>query len=121
VTLLSTTIASGADPDYRPDKFAIAAEGDQTSAKLAKLTGVAPYYHIYAIDGEAIEVFANPHLELEFGTGPAAATSLADKGVTVLVGGFAGPKMADVLEARNVRFVERYGTVQDVVDELRGE
>ena len=53
--------------------------------------------------------------------GPAAAATLADKGVTVLVGGMAGPKMQDVLDERGVRFVRRIGTVQDVVNELRNE
>jgi predicted Fe-Mo cluster-binding NifX family protein len=39
----------------------------------------------------------------------------------VLVGGMAGPKMMDVLNEKQVRFVQRYGTVEDVVKELRGE
>jgi predicted Fe-Mo cluster-binding NifX family protein len=107
--------------EYRPDTFAIAAEGTEVSAKISKLSGVSPYFHLYDIDGQAIEVMANPHLDLEFGTGPAAAQTLADKGVTVLVGGMAGPKMMDVLDARQVRFVQRYGTVADVVKELKGE
>lgn len=110
-----------AEEASQPDLFAIAAEGDQTTSEISKLTGVAPYYHIYDIEGNLVKVLPNPHLDLEFGTGPAAAATLAEEGVTVLVGGMAGPKMEDVLVAKNVRFVRRYGTVQDVVDELREE
>jgi predicted Fe-Mo cluster-binding NifX family protein len=116
-----TLVAEQQAGEYRPDTFAIAAEGTEASAKISKLSGVSPYFHLYDIDGKAIEVLANPHLDLEFGTGPAAAQTLADKGVTVLVGGMAGPKMMDVLDARQVRFVQRYGTVADVVKELKGE
>ena len=104
------------------EKFAIAAEGDDTGAQLSHLTGIAPFFHVYDESGNLLEVLPNEFLKLEYGTGPAAATMLADHGVTVLVGGMAGPKMADVLEARNVRFVYRSAkknSVQNVVDELR--
>ena len=102
------------------DVFAIAADGPQPMALVAKLAGIAPYFHIYDIDGNQLEVLANPHLDMAFGIGPAAATTLADMGVTVLVARrVPGPKMHDVLKERNVRLVRRNGTVQDVVDELR--
>lgn len=104
---------------YRPDVFAIAADGPQVTAQISELSGVSPYFHIYDVNGTPVEVLANPHLNLEFGTGPAAAATLADKGVTVLVGGMAGPKMMDVLNARNVRFVRRVGSVEDIVQELK--
>jgi predicted Fe-Mo cluster-binding NifX family protein len=45
---------------------------------------------------------------------------LIEKGVTVVVGRqMPGPKMMDVLNASNVRFVRRVGKVQDVADELK--
>nr|VFJ87827.1 MAG: Predicted Fe-Mo cluster-binding protein, NifX family [Candidatus Kentron sp. H]VFJ89536.1 MAG: Predicted Fe-Mo cluster-binding protein, NifX family [Candidatus Kentron sp. H]VFJ96225.1 MAG: Predicted Fe-Mo cluster-binding protein, NifX family [Candidatus Kentron sp. H] len=101
-------------------KFAIAADGDQLDAKIAKLAGIAPFFHIYDANGNLLEVLANPHLELETGTGPACATTLADRGVGVLVARrIPGPKMDDVLRARDVRLVRRMGVVRDVVDELK--
>ena len=103
-------------------KFAIAADGNQVSSKIVKLAGIAPYFHIYDGNGVLINVLANPHLKLEFGTGPAAANSLADMGVTVLISRkVPGPKMEKVLIARNVRIVRRIGSVDDVVKELKGE
>ena len=117
---LTLTAANAAEEagDYKPDTFAISAEGAELTSPISKLSGVSPYYHLYDINGKAVEVLANPHLDLEYGIGPAAAATLADKGVTVLVGGMAGPKMQDVLDARSVRFVRRTGTVEDVVKEL---
>lgn len=102
------------------DKFAIAAEGDQVTAEIAKLAGIAPFFHLYDVNGKLLEVIPNPHLDMEYGIGPAAAATLADMGVTVLVARrIPGPKMEDVLIAREVRIVRRIGIVQDVVDELR--
>jgi len=102
------------------EKFAIAADGAQPMAFIAKLAGIAPYFHIYDVNGNQLEVMANPHLDLEYGIGPAAAATLADKGVTVLVAKrIPGPKMEAVLIERGVRIVRRLGTVDDVVDELK--
>jgi len=102
------------------DKFAIAADGDQAVAEIAKLAGIAPFFHLYGENGELLEVLPNPHLDLEYGIGPACAATLADMGVTVLVARkIPGPKMEDVLIARQVRIVRRLGSVQDVVNELR--
>jgi predicted Fe-Mo cluster-binding NifX family protein len=115
------TPAIADDSAYKQDLFAIAADGSEPSSAIAKLSGIAPFYHIYDMKGNLVEVLPNPHLDLEFGTGPAAAATLADKGVTVLVGGMAGPKMQDVLDAKHVRFVQRVGTVEDVVEELKEE
>ena len=102
------------------DKFAIAADGDQASAEIAKLAGIAPFFHIYNGEGELQEVLPNPHLDMEYGIGPACAATLADMGVGVLVARkIPGPKMEDVLNERGVRIVRRIGTVEDVANELR--
>lgn len=119
--IASLAFAAEEAGEYRPDTFAIAADGDELAAPISKLSGISPYFHLYDINGKRIEVLPNPHLDLEYGIGPAAAATLADKGVTVLVGGMAGPKMMDVLKAREVRFVRRHGTVQEVVTELQSE
>lgn len=102
------------------DKFAIAADGSELTAKVAQLAGIAPFFHIYDERGNPLEVLPNPHLDMEYGIGPACATTLADMGVTVLVARkVPGPKMDEVLKAREVRIVRRLGTVQEVADELK--
>lgn len=111
--------AADAQSEYQEDTFAIAAEGEKVSADVAYLSGPAPFFHLYDINGIPLKVLPNPHLDLEFGIGPAAAATLGDMGVTVLVGGMAGPKMMDVLDAKGVRFVPRRGKVRDVVKELQ--
>ena len=119
-TLLVLTLVSFSSSVFAEDKFAIAADGPQPMAEIVKLAGIAPYFHIYDTSGNELQIFANPHLEMEYGTGPAVATSLADMGVTVLVARkIPGPKMHDVLINRNIRIVRRLGTVHDVVKELK--
>ncbi len=122
VLLFAIPVLGLPQEEGRADKFAIAADGDQASSAVAKLAGIAPFFHIYDSNGNLLEVLPNPHLDLEWGTGPAVATTLADMGVTVLVARkVPGPKMDDVLKARDVRLVRRIGTVQDVAKELKEE
>ena len=118
--LLLLPFAGLTQPAAAEGKFAIAADGDQPSAEIAKLAGVAPFFHLYDAKGNLLQVLPNPHLDMEYGIGPACATTLADMGVTVLVARkIPGPKMDDVLKARKVRIVRRLGTVQDLVNELK--
>lgn len=121
VTLLLLLLLLGfAQSVAAADKFAIAADGDQPTAEIARLAGIAPFFHLYDVNGDLLEVLPNPHLDMEYGIGPAAAATLAEMGVTVLVARrIPGPKMEDVLVARDIRIVRRIGTVQDVADELR--
>lgn len=122
VLFLVVPVLGLAQEEVVKDSFAIAADGDQVSSEIAKLAGVAPFFHIYDINGNPLQVLPNPHLDLEWGTGPAVATTLADMGVTVLVARkVPGPKMVDVLKARDVRLVRRIGMVQDVAKELKEE
>lgn len=118
--LLLLPLAGMNQSAHAEGKFAIAANGDQLSAEIAKLAGTAPFFHLYDVNGKLLQVLPNPHLDMEYGTGPACATTLADMGVTVLVASkIPGPKMDDVLKERKVRIVRRRGVVQDVVSELK--
>jgi predicted Fe-Mo cluster-binding NifX family protein len=104
----------------REPLYAVAAEGSDGAAEISKLAGISPFFHLYAENGDPVEVVPNPYLDLEFGTGPAAARMLAEKGVVVLVARkIPGPKMMEVLDQFGVRVVRRIGTVDDVASELR--
>ena len=105
----------------KEERFAIAAESKEISAEISHLTGRAPFYHVYDIKGNPIEIVENIYLDQEFNIGPQAAALLGQKKVTVLVGGMAGPKMMDVLDQNNIRFVYRKGVVEDVVKELKAD
>ncbi len=118
--LICLPLAGFFQPAAAEDKFAIAADGDQPTAQIAKLAGIAPFFHLCDPNGELLEVFPNPHLDMEYGIGPAAAATLADMGVTVLVARkIPGPKMEEVLTARQIRIVRRLGTVEEVINELK--
>lgn len=119
--LVGTAFSAEGAATQKEERFAIAAEGSEVSAEITHLTGRAPFYQIYDMKGNPIEVVENVYLGQEFNIGPQAAALLGDKHVTVLVGGSAGPKMMDVLDKKDIRFVYRKGVVQDVVKELKGE
>ena len=120
VLLTGISIANEADP-YANERCAIAAEGPGLTDEITHLTGRAPFYQVYDFHGAPIEVIENVYLVEEFNIGPQAAALLGEKQVTLLVGGMAGPKMMDVLDEKNIRFVYRKGVVQDVVEELKAE
>jgi predicted Fe-Mo cluster-binding NifX family protein len=116
--LVSATAEEAAAP--AAGLFTVAADGDQPDSEISKLAGVAPFFHLYDAKGQLVEVVPNPFLDLEFGVGPAATSMLADKGAAVLIGRqMPGPKLMDVVAERKMRFVRRFGTVQDVAKELQ--
>ena len=116
----ASTLAENDTPQTKPVLFAIAAEANTTKAEISKLAGISPFFHLYSENGDTVEVLPNPYLDMEYGTGPAAALLLVEKGVTVLVARrIPGPKMMDVLDSNNVRLVRRVGIVEDVASELR--
>lgn len=116
----ASTLAENETPKTEAGLFAIAAEAKTTKAEISKLAGISPFFHLYSDNGDVVEVLPNPYLDMEYGTGPAAAQLLVDKGVTVLVARrIPGPKMMDVLDSNNVRLVRRVGIVEDVASELR--
>ena len=121
IMLLAGLCSAAGTAGQREERCAIAAEGPGLKAKITHLTGRAPFYQVYDINGTPIEVIENIYLSQEFNIGPQAAALLGDKQVTLLVGGMAGPKMADVLDEKDIRFVYRKGVVEDVVKELKEE
>ena len=120
VLLLAATICSAGDAATQKQVLlAIAAEGPEKTAAITHLTGRAPFFQVYDRKSNPIEVIKNIYLVEEVNIGPQAAALLGEKQVAILVGGLAGPKMTDVLEEKNIRFVYRKGVVLDVIKELK--
>lgn len=105
----------------RVEKYAVAADGRDDSTSISHQVGRAPYFLILDDNGNLIEAIQNPYLELKFGLGPLIADMLAERKVTVLVGGFAGPNMHQKLKNYHIRFIHGKGGVKRVVNSLRGE
>ena len=103
------------------EKYAVAADGRDESTSISHQVGRAPYFLILDEKGNIVEAVQNPYLELKFGLGPLVADMLAERKVTVLVGGFAGPNMHQKLKKHGIRFVHGKGGVKRVVNSLRGE
>ena len=49
--LLLPPLAGFSQPADAEGKFAIAADGNQPSSEIAKLAGVAPFFHLYDANG----------------------------------------------------------------------
>ncbi len=105
----------------RVEKYAIAAEGRDLSTSISHQVGRAPYFIILDDKGNLVEAIQNPYLELKFGLGPLVADMLAERQVTVLIGGFAGPNMHQKLKKHGIRFIHGKGGVNRVVHSLQGE
>lgn len=105
----------------RAEKYAIAADGRDVSTSISHQVGRAPYFLILDDNGNLMEAIQNPYLELKFGLGPLVADMLAERKVTVLVGGFAGPNMHQKLKKHGIRFIHGKGGVKRVVNSLHGE
>lgn len=116
-----TAEVTGTGEAVRVEKYAIAADGRNESTSISHQVGRAPYFLILDDKGNLVEAIQNPYLELKFGLGPLVADMLAERKVTVLVGGFAGPNMHQKLKKHGIRFIHGKGGVKRVVNSLHGD
>lgn len=117
----SVPVEQAALETVRVQKYAVAADGHEVSTSISHEVGRAPYFLILNERGDLIEVIQNPYLELKFGLGPIVADMLAEKEVTMLIGGFAGPNMHHKLKAQGIQFTHGKGGVKRVMSSLRGD
>ena len=59
----------------------------------------------------------NPYADAKGGAGPKAANLLAEKKVKMIIAGQFGDKVADMLKAKKIKYVEKQGVVIDAVKE----
>ena len=98
-------------------KVAVTAKGTLLSSEVDPRFGRAPYILIVDTDTWAVEVVDNSNNANAFkGAGIQAATMVSDKGATVLMTGYCGPKAFETLEAAGVKVVDSItGTVRDAI------
>ena len=95
-------------------KVAIASLGKDTNSEVSPQAGRAPYYLIFE-DGELVEVWKNVFSIGGGGVGPAVAKIMADKKVKKIISSNFGEKMKDALNAKEIDFEEKTGTVEKVL------
>ena len=98
-------------------KVAVTSKGILLSSEVDPRFGRAPYILIVDTDTWAFEVVDNSDNANAFkGAGIQAATMVSDKGATVLMTGYCGPKAFSTLEAAGVKVIDDItGTVRDAI------
>jgi predicted Fe-Mo cluster-binding NifX family protein len=106
--------------DERGTKTAIASQGRSADGAVAHKAGRAPFYLFFGEDGHLLEVVQNPAKDAGRGAGSRAAEFLADAGVTLVVAGAFGPRMAQPLDRKHIDRFEVSGSVGDALEKARG-
>jgi len=102
-------------------KVAVTSKGTLLSSEVDPRFGRAPYILIVDTDTLAFEAVDNSDNVNAFkGAGIQAATMVCDRGATVLMTGYCGPKAFATLEAGGVKVVSDVtGKVRDAVAALK--
>ena len=102
-------------------KVAVTAKGTLLDSDVDPRFGRAPYILIVDTDTWALEVVDNGNNANAFkGAGIQAATMVSDKGATVLMTGYCGPKAFATLEAAEIKVVSDItGTVREAVQAFK--
>jgi predicted Fe-Mo cluster-binding NifX family protein len=97
--------------------IAVAANGETPEASVSSRLGWAPFILFFDADGRFMEVFVNPGKD-----GLTVAGFLAEKGATVIVAEWFGPRIVEVLKGKGIRAVTLTGSAQVAVKGvLRGK
>jgi predicted Fe-Mo cluster-binding NifX family protein len=103
-------------------RIAVAAEGSAPEDRVSATFGRSPWFVIVDTESEARDAFRNPASDMPGGAGPAAAGTLADRRVEMVLAGRVGPKAEHALAAAGIRFVQAGGTVREALEAaIRGE
>lgn len=102
-------------------KIAVTSKGTLLDSEVDPRFGRAPYILIVDTDTLAFEVVDNSDNANAFkGAGIQAATMVSDKGATVLMTGYCGPKAFATLEAAGVKVVNDItGQVREAVKHFK--
>ncbi len=102
-------------------KIAVTAKGTTLDSEVDPRFGRASYILIVDTDSLETEVLDNSKNVNAFqGAGIQAASSVSDKGASVMMTGYCGPKAFMTLEAAGVKVVnDTVGTVRDAVNTFK--
>ncbi len=102
-------------------KIAVTSKGIDLESEVDPRFGRAPYILIVDTDTLEFEAVDNSQNVNAFkGAGIQAATMVSDKGASVLLTGYCGPKAFVTLEAAGIKVVnDSSGTVRDAVEAFK--
>jgi predicted Fe-Mo cluster-binding NifX family protein len=94
-------------------KIAVAATGKDETSEVSPRSGRSKFYLIFNEKGNLLEVLSNPFSRGGGGAGFGVAKMLADKGITIVIGGAFGGNMEEILKTRGLRYYEMSGNVKE--------
>jgi len=94
-------------------KIAVAAIGKEETSEVSPRSGRSKFFLIFNEGGNLLEVISNPFSRGGGGAGFGVAKMLADKGVTIVIGGAFGGNMEEILKARGLIYREMTGSAKD--------
>jgi predicted Fe-Mo cluster-binding NifX family protein len=96
------------------EKIAVAANGAGPEAPVSPQLASSPFFLVFDQQGNVCEIIENPYKSAEM-PGPSVVNFLAEKGVTIVVAGDFGPKILEVLKAKQIWPVPFKGSAQEAV------
>ena len=92
----------------------MAANSNSLSAPVANQPGPSQFFLFFDKQGAFVEAVNNPYKDAG-SPGPAVLDFLASKGIKVLVAGWFGPQIVEVIKDKGMRQVVFTGAVKDAV------
>lgn len=99
------------------EKIAVAANGDTPGAQVNAQAASSSHFLVFDQKGKLLEALKNPYNNAE-SHGPDVVNYLAGKGATVVVAGGFGPKIVEVMKAKEIWPVPFKGSAQEAVKKV---
>jgi len=102
-------------------KIALSSSGKDLNSSLSEVFGRCPYFLIVEIDDKKVKEFEavrNLSINQMGGAGIAAAQTVAEKNVSVVITGAVGPRALEVLKQFNIQVYSDTGLVKEAIQEF---
>ncbi len=104
-----------------PANIAVASDGQEQDANISQQAARASWFLFFDEQGVFLEAVQNPAKDLKGGAGGAAAEFLAKRGVKTVTAASFGSKMAAALNEYHIKYFEKEGVANVVVQEMLKE
>lgn len=98
--------------------IAIAVEDKTPTAAISQAAGRSPFFLIFDRSGNLLEIVDNPSKAERRGAGPSVVAFLCQKGVTFIVAGQFGEKMARSMKNEGIEYLEFQGSAEDALKKI---